>query len=59
MIEEIFEMIMKEIRHGDGETAQHNAFTVLAELTIRVYNAIHPPKVDDIKKTRLTFRRKH
>jgi len=51
-------MIMEEIRHGNGETTRENAFTVLAELTIRVYNALQPPKINDIKKTRLTFRRK-
>ena len=58
MIDKIFEMIMEEIRHGNGETTRENAFTVLAELTIRVYNALQPPKINDIKKTRLTFRRK-
>jgi len=58
MIEEIFEMIMKEARTRKGESLELDMMMVLLEVTDKVCNAIKTLKVDRIKTTRLTFRRK-
>ena len=59
MIQEIFEMIMKEARSRKGESLEVQMMMVLFEVTDKVCGAIKSLKVDRIKSTRLTFRRKH
>lgn len=58
MIEEIFEMIMKEARSRKGANLELDIMMVLLELTDKVCGAISSLKVDRIKSTRLTVRRK-
>lgn len=58
MIDEIFEMIMKEARSRKGETLELQTLLVFLEVQEKVFAAVKTLTVDDIKKTRLTFRRK-
>jgi len=57
MIDEIFEMIMKEARTRKGETPELQVLLVLLEVQEKVCGAIKTLKVDRIKSTRLKFRR--
>jgi len=58
MIDEIFEMIMKEARSRKSQSLEVQMMMVLFEVTEKVCGAIQTLKVDRIKSTRLTFRRK-
>ena len=58
MIDEIFEMIMKEARSRKGPSLETDIMMVLFELSDKVCDVIQTIKVDKIKRTRLTFRRK-
>lgn len=58
MIEEIFEMIMKEARTRRPEALEISILMVLLEVTAKVFDAFKPLQVEDIKSTRLTFTRK-
>lgn len=57
MVDEIFEMIMKEARSRKGETLELQMLLVMLEVQEKVCDAIKTLKVDRIKSTRLTFRR--
>lgn len=59
MIDEIFEMIMKEARTRKGATLELQIMLVLFEVQEKVCGAIKTLKVDRIKSTRLKFRRQH
>ncbi|MBA7495642.1 hypothetical protein ES702_06231 [subsurface metagenome] len=58
MIDEIFEMMMKEARSRRGDSLTMDIMMVLFELTDKTCDAIRTIKVEDIKSTRLKFRRK-
>ena len=58
MIDEIFELIMKEARTREDPSLYVNVLTVYSELSEKVFQAMTQFRVEDIKRTRLTFRRK-
>lgn len=58
MIEEIFEMIMKEARTRKGETLELQVLLVLLEVQDKVCGAIKTLKVDRIKTAAVKSRRK-
>ena len=57
MIDEIFEMIMKEARSRKGQDLQTAMMMVMFEVQDKVSAAINSITVERIKSTRLTFRR--
>jgi len=59
MIEEIFEMIMKEARSRKGLSLELNIMMVHFELLDKVCGAIKGLTVEDIRTVRLKFRREH
>lgn len=58
MIDDIFEMIMKEARRRKGESLEIDAMIVLLQVTHKVFDTIEAIKVEDIKSARPIFRRK-
>jgi len=58
MIEEIFEMIMKEARSRKGQNLDVDIMMVMFEVIDKVCDTWKTLKVEDIKSTRLKFRRK-
>lgn len=59
MIDQIFEMLMKEARSRKGLSLEVHMMMVLFELTDKVCNTWKTIRVEDIKSTRLKFRRTH
>jgi len=57
MTEEIFEMIMKEARSRKGQALEQAILEVLLEVIAKVFDAIQPLQVDNIKSTRVKFTR--
>lgn len=58
MIDQIFDMIMTEARTRKDQTLQLSTLIVLLEVQEKVISAVHALQVEDIKSTRLKFRRK-
>ena len=58
MIDEIFEMLMKEARSRKGQNLEVDMMMVLFEVTDKVCSALKCLQVEDIKTTRLKFRRR-
>ena len=58
MIDEIFDMIMKEARTRKHPSLFVNVMTVFSELTEKLCQALGQMKVEDIKTIRIKLRRK-
>jgi len=58
MMDEIFELIMKEATSRKDQAFEVAILEVLFELITRIFDAFKPLQVQDIKSTRLKFRRK-
>jgi len=59
MVDEIFDMIMKEARSRKGETLELQMLLVLLEVQEKVCGAIKTLKVDRLKIGNFKFRREH
>ena len=59
MIDEIFEMIMKEARSRKGETPELQMLLVLLEIQEKVLGAITTLKMNRAETANLKYRREH